>query len=148
MAEEHAEFMQKLRKGLSMLVNRKLALGYKAWQERVFGVADDPMAKALRHMMNRGLSRGLAVLARELGGGEGEARVDAQEPWPPGQPRAVEGLGRVVEMAIGAREFMQKLRKGLSIMVNRKLALGFASWTATLRFFGGEAERMVTCRAR
>ena len=25
----------------------------------MFGVADDPMAKALRHMMNRGLSRGM-----------------------------------------------------------------------------------------
>ena len=46
MAVERAEFMRKLRQGLSMLVNRKMALGFVAWRERVFGVADDPMAKA------------------------------------------------------------------------------------------------------
>ena len=50
--------MRKMRKGLSMLVNRKMALGFAAWKERIFGAADDPMAKAMRYFLNHNLARG------------------------------------------------------------------------------------------
>ena len=58
MAVERAEFMQKLRQGVGFMMNRKLGVSFGSWRERIFGQADDPMAKALLHMMNRELSRG------------------------------------------------------------------------------------------
>ena len=36
--------------------------------------------------------------------------------------------GAWVEMAMDRAIFMQKLRKGVSFMVNRKLAVGFSTW--------------------
>ena len=58
MAVERALFMQKLRKGVSFMVNRKMAVGFASWRQRVSGVSDDPMAKALRYFLNRNLARG------------------------------------------------------------------------------------------
>ena len=58
MAADRRAFMQKLRKGLSFMLNRKLAVGFATWRERIFGSKDDPMAKAMRYFLNRNLSRG------------------------------------------------------------------------------------------
>merc|ERR1711965_538979 len=58
MAVERREFMQKLRKGVSFMVNRKVAVGFATWNERVHGVTDDPMSKALLYFLNRELARG------------------------------------------------------------------------------------------
>merc|ERR1719453_1456454 len=59
MALERASFMQKLRKGLSYMVNRKVAVGFGSWRASLAGrPSDDPMAKALSYFLNRNLARG------------------------------------------------------------------------------------------
>merc|ERR1711998_351195 len=61
MATDRATFLQRLRHGMGFMMNRKLAVGFGSWHVRVVNKADDPMAKALRHMINRELSRGWLV---------------------------------------------------------------------------------------
>ena len=58
MAAWRAELLRKLRKGLSFMMNRKLAVGFATWIERSFGGSEDPMERALRYLLNHHLSRG------------------------------------------------------------------------------------------
>ena len=63
MIDERAEALALMQRSLGFMMNRKLAAGISSWREYVYGKSgDDPMAKALRHMMNRELSRGWLVL--------------------------------------------------------------------------------------
>ena len=128
MAVERAEFMQKLRKGLSMLVNRKLALGYKTWHARIADKKDDPMAKALKHMMNRGLSRGFVCWQQMCETARAKRESMRKSLGHLLNRQLSKGFGGWVEMTLDRIEFMQKLRKGASYMLNRKLGGAFASW--------------------
>ena len=136
MAIERATFMQKLRKGLSFMINRKLAVGFASWRMNALGRPArgcDPMAKALSYFMNRELARGwmcwvttweevrrkMIALRRGLVISSTASSRAAGVAW--------------VEMAVERAAFMQKLRKGLSFMINRKSALAFATWLAIER---------------
>ena len=67
MAAERREAMQLMRRGLSFLVNRKLALAFAAWGGDIKAASRmsesaqrqrDAKAKAMLHLLHRGLSRG------------------------------------------------------------------------------------------
>ena len=63
MASEHAEIIRKLRKGLSFMINRKMALGFAGWlsaigHKQMREAQQGNMTKAALHLMNRELSRG------------------------------------------------------------------------------------------
>ena len=53
-ADERAAFLLQLRKGVSFLVNRKLALSMASWRD----VSDTKLKRAARYLMNRTLARG------------------------------------------------------------------------------------------
>ena len=132
MAVERAAFMQKLRKGLSRMVNRKLAVGLLRGARRA-APRDDPMSKALSYFLNRELARGWvawhstwAVLKAK----RESMRKSLGHLLNRGLSR---GWGAWLEMAQERAEFMQKLRKGLSFIVNRKLAVGLQAGRSRLR---------------
>ena len=59
MIEDRAAAMELMQRSVGYMLNRKLASALASWQAYLQGAfSDDPMAKALRHMMNRELSRG------------------------------------------------------------------------------------------
>ena len=127
-----AEFLRKLRKGVSRLVSQQVSSGFVSWRVAVCA-RDDPMSTALRYLFNRALARGWLAW---------------QETWAE-LTRARESLGRGlghllhrdlsrgfcawVEMAVDRAEFLRKLRKGLGFVVHRQAALGFnGCWLQTV----------------
>ena len=65
MATERGEAVELMRRGLSSLVNRKLAMGFQSWlganaADAVAQAQRDSMAKAWLHLLHRELSRGWA----------------------------------------------------------------------------------------
>ena len=143
MAVERAEFMQKLRQGVGFMMNRKLGVGFGS-RERIFGQADDPMAKALLHMMNRELSRGWVMWHSTWE--EEKAKRESMR----------KSLGHLVnrqlsmgwrawhEMAVERAEFMLKLRQGVGFMMNRKLGVGLLHGVTTCM----ASRRMIRWRRR
>merc|ERR1712185_709027 len=92
--------MQLMKRGLSMLVNRKMALGFSAWcvaTGKAAGrkSAEGHMSHALRHFLHRGLSRGW-VAWHALWQEAARKRASA--------------------------------RRGLSHLINRKLSAGWTTW--------------------
>ena len=128
------EFFQLLRKGLSFMMNRKLALGYAGWKEgwlhRVGrGIAASSMSRALSYFVNRELSRGWVgwrATYEELVAKRASLRRGGLSHMMNRKLSA--GWNAWFEMVAMKHEFVQLLRKGLSMMVNRKLALGYAGW--------------------
>ena len=57
MAADRAEYMRLLRRGGSFMFNRKLAASMASWLAFI-APRDDPMARAVKHLVNRQLSRG------------------------------------------------------------------------------------------
>ena len=53
MAAERAEKLRCLRKGMRFMLNRNLAQGMAAWQLAADAARDDPMGRALRHLLHR-----------------------------------------------------------------------------------------------
>ena len=114
-------------------MNRKLALGFAAWRERIFGVVDDPMAKAMRYFLNRNLARGW----------EGwQAIWEAQKAKLESMRRSMShmlnrelarGFGAWFEMSIARKAFLEKLRHGLRFMLNRQLARGMVGWQRSVQ---------------
>ena len=107
------------------MVNRKVAVGFATWRERIFGGGDDPMAKAM------GTSSTASSRAAGCAGTRCTRSRSAR--W----SRCVRSMGHFLnrelsrgwgawsEMAADRKAFMQKLRRGLSRMVNRKLAVAY-----------------------
>ena len=116
-----------MQRSLGHMVSRKLGGGFASWREYVSGKpTDDPMAKALRHMMNRELSRGWVACA--VGRARSQARVDAQEPWTCDEPRAVEGVARLADGCRACGVYRKRGRAGM--LVNASLPLGLALGSA------------------
>ena len=89
-----------MRRSLSFLINRKLAMGFKSWLGYVAAAAGaqaqrNSMSRALLHLINRELSRGW---------------VGWHAHW--------------LEL-VRARE---RARRGLSRLMNRQLSAGWGSW--------------------
>ncbi len=85
------------------------------------------MSKALRHLMNRELSRGWVMWHstwQELVAKRESMRRSLGHMLHRGLSR---GFGAWHEMVVERAEFMQKLRKGVGYMVNRKLAVASAA---------------------
>lgn len=57
-SEPRREFLQLLRRGLSFIVNRQLAMAFAAFKPAPPPRSDDPMAQAARFMLNRKLAVG------------------------------------------------------------------------------------------
>lgn len=55
---EHVERMTKLRACVSRMINDRLARGFATWHDRVSCMQEDPTARAMRHLLHRGLSIG------------------------------------------------------------------------------------------
>merc|ERR1711960_108548 len=105
-----------------------MASGFMRWQRNI--VTGDAMGRAVRHMLNRGQSRGW------------HAWVEMWEDVLRKRAALRQGLGHLLnrklsmgwgswrEMIAERERFLQLLRRGLSFMLNRNLALGFGGWRA------------------
>ena len=121
--------MQKLRKGMSFMVNRRVALAMALWRERVSAVgSDDPMSRAIRHLVNRGLSRGWVAWHASWSDGLRKRNSMRQSLGHLLNRQLSRGWGAWVEMAVEHALFMQKLRKGMGHMLNRRLSASFVRW--------------------
>ena len=117
-------------KGLGHMMHREQSKAWRGW----LGMIEERAAtlqllrKGLSFMINRELARGFAgwvssfattaVMAKGLGHMMHREQSRAWRGW----------LGMIEERAAT----MQLLRKGLSFMVNSKLALGFFTWRSNL----------------
>ena len=128
-------------------MNRKSALAFASWRfevarQKSIGKKAGNMSRALLHLMNRQLSRGWsawhltwqALVAK---------RASLRRGLAPMLHRGLShGWVAWVEMAMDRAIFMQKLRKGVSFMVNRKSPSasrhGTVVWDATTRCRGAE----------
>jgi hypothetical protein len=132
MAVERAEVMRKLRKGLSRMISRKLALGFDRWIA-AFAPRDDPMTKALLFVLNREMARGwiawrtLRVVLKAKRESMHKSLIHLI------RRELSLGFGAWLTMAIKCADFKRKLRMSLSIMVHRRLALGLACWRSAWR---------------
>ena len=155
-----AEVFRMLCKGLSRTTSRKLALGFDRWVAAC-ARRDDLMSKALSYSINRKLALGwntwfstweevwFSTLKLALGWNawlitweEGSLkRAALQRGLSHIHHRMfLRGWGAWVEMAVERAEFARKLHvgllaawaKGLSFMIDRKVALGFAGWLSAI----------------
>jgi len=137
MAVERAEVVRKLRKGLSFVISRKVALGFAGWlsaigHKQMREAQQGHMTKALLHLMNRELSRGWTTWYttwEALKAKRGSMRKSLSHMLNHGLSR---GWGAWLEMAVERGEIIRKLLKGLSFVINRKVALGFAGWLSAI----------------
>jgi hypothetical protein len=88
MVVERRQAIQRMRRSLSSMVNRKLAMGFQGWLGATALASDaqrqrDSMSKSLLHLLHRELSRGWV--------GWHSAQARARAPWaePPDERQAV-----------------------------------------------------------
>ena len=136
--------MRKLRKGVGHMLNRSLSAGLASWRDAV-EPRDDPMSKAMRHLMHRGLSRRWGAWV-EMTATSAVMRCGFAHMLERGLSR---GWVAWAEMATVRASFMRKLRRGLSYFVQRSLALGLAAgrsaWSSSRRSKLSVARCRVRC---
>merc|ERR1739841_381198 len=122
-----------MRRGLSFMVNSKLAAAFNSWNGANTLSASaqrqrDSMSKALLYMLHRGLSKGWVAWHSKW-----EEAVRKRESLRRGLSHLVNrklsaGWNSWAEMVAERRAAMDLMRRGLSFMVNSKLAAAFNSW--------------------
>ena len=121
---ERREAMQLMRKGLSMLVNRRRALGFVAWRDVNKPRTDDPMSRAMKHVLHRGLSRGWMAWAASAG--ELRRKRDAGKRGLSGFPDRVSAP--YIRASWSVRECMFTLSLGDPLMQARLFFLALLFW--------------------
>ena len=108
--------MQKLRKGLSFMINRKLAGASPGGARRLRRERSDVAALLTCNRKLLVAGGWSELLVEKKADGVDAPSLDMLN------RELSRGWGAWSEMAASAATFMQKLRKGLSFMLNRKLA--------------------------
>ena len=124
--------MQKLRKGLSFLVNRKLALGYSGWKHCVSLAHSQEkkqaaMKRAMSYFINRNLSRRLGWMAHAVGGEGGVPAQATQRSWQNDEQEAAAGFSSWQE-AVAPRD--DPMARALKHLLNKELSRGWVAWHA------------------
>ena len=129
MHAERVEALRLLRKGVGFMVNRRLSGGLRRWRSNLLGGRDSAAtSKALRHMRNRGLSKGWRAWDAMASERREALRLMRK------------GLGFMVnrELARGLSQLRARLEtgnimaKGMGHMMNRELSRGWRAWIAML----------------
>jgi hypothetical protein len=129
MLEERAAFLRLLSKGVRFKLDRRLAFGLVSWAQATYRTlrqteGSGHMSRGVVHYKDRHLARGWTGWHAKWAGG-----VAAHMAMRKSLGHLLNrGFGAWLEMAIERAVFLQKLRKGLSRMVNRKLVIGFDHW--------------------
>ena len=109
-----------------MLINRKLALGLATWKQLI-EPKDDPMARALKHLLNRELSRGWKGWHTQWVEAARKREAMKRSLKHMFNRELSRGFGAWVLMADERRERMKIMRKGLSILKDGEMLRGFLS---------------------
>ena len=137
MASEHAEIIRKLRKGLSFMINRKMALGFAGWlstigHKQMREAQQGHMTKAALHLMNRELSRGWTTWYTTWEALKAKCETTRKSLIHMLNRGLSRGWGAWLEMAIERADVLRTLRKGLSWMTIRELVLSFREWRSAI----------------
>ena len=91
---EKVEFLRKLRNGLGKMDEQEAAAGFSSWQEAV-APRDDPMSKALKHLLNKELSRAWVAWHAQWEEKRAKMESGAPQPWACSEPSAFNGIRRM-----------------------------------------------------
>eukprot|EP00966_Prymnesium_polylepis_P171149 3956328-Prymnesium_polylepis.1 len=153
MLAERAAAMEAMRRGLMFMSNGKLAMCFNTWLLAIQRRTDDPikdevMSRALRHLINRNMSRGMLCWASMWR----ESCRTREAMWRSMSHMLNRGLSKGwkgwLDMMAERQEKLAAMRKSLTHMLKRELARGLTSWAAMASKRGRRAKAILATMLR